>query len=52
MLCWFATVANLQAGRFSGLTSCGSVVMDEGEICWFRYRAGIQRKRPDTQAAR
>ena len=25
MLCRFATVANLQAGRFSGLTTCGSM---------------------------
>ena len=25
MLCRFATVANLQAGRFTGMTTCGSV---------------------------
>jgi hypothetical protein len=39
MLCGPTTRAIPQAGRFSGLTSCGSVVMDEVENCWFRYRA-------------
>jgi hypothetical protein len=52
MLCGPTTRAILQAGRFSGLTSCRSVAMDEGEICWFSDRAGIQRERPDPQAAR